>query len=165
MNLIGNVIMNLIANISLNNCIGNSDKLVNYDRADMQRFKALTTGGIVIMGANTFRGDLRSRKLPNRVNIIITRDKGLTTNESETFFIGDINIAISVARSYNKPIWIIGGSSIYSVFLPHVTKLFITHTYNVVNGDRYLNLDWSNWTLINQVKLDNITFADYDLRN
>lgn len=77
--------MNLIANISLNNCIGNGGKLVNYDCADMQRFKALTTGGVVIMGANTFRGDLRSRKLPNRVNIIITRDKGLTTNESETF--------------------------------------------------------------------------------
>jgi dihydrofolate reductase len=157
--------MNLIANISLNNCIGNGGKLVNYDREDMRRFKALTTDGVVIMGANTFRGDLHSRKLPDRVNIIITRNKGLTTNEQETFFIGDINTAISVARSYDKPIWIIGGSSIYTTLLPHVTKLFITHTNNVVNGDKYLNIDWSKWNRVNEVKLDNITFADYDLRN
>lgn len=156
--------MNLIANISLNNCIGNAGKLVNYNQVDMQRFKTLTTDGVVIMGANTFRGDLCGYKLTNRVNIIMTNDKSLVTNESETFFINDINVAVNVAKSYKRDIWVIGGSTIYNVFLPYVTKLFITHTHNIVNGDKYLKLDWSKWNIVNEVKLDDITFADYDLR-
>lgn len=46
--------MNLIANISLNHCIGKESKLAVRISEDLKRFKQLTTGNIVVMRANTF---------------------------------------------------------------------------------------------------------------
>lgn len=65
--------MNLIANISLNCCIGKEGKLAVKIPEDLSRFKKLTTDNILVMGANTFFGDLKSKPLDNRINVVLTK--------------------------------------------------------------------------------------------
>lgn len=46
--------LNIIAAVAANNAIGYQNKLLYHIKADMQRFRQLTTGHTVIMGRKTF---------------------------------------------------------------------------------------------------------------
>ena len=64
--------LTIIAAVSINNVIGNKNKLIWNIPNDLKRFKGLTTGHSVIMGRKTF--DSLPNPLPNRDNIVITRN-------------------------------------------------------------------------------------------
>ena len=64
--------LTIIAAVSINNVIGNKNKLIWNIPNDLKRFKDLTTGHSVIMGRKTF--DSLPNPLPNRDNIVITRN-------------------------------------------------------------------------------------------
>lgn len=66
----------IIVAIAENNAIGNKGELVYHIPADLKRFKALTTGHTVLMGRKTFQS-LPKGALPNRRNIVLTRNEGL----------------------------------------------------------------------------------------
>lgn len=68
--------INIIAAISQNRGLGKDNKLLFRIGEDMKRFKTLTTGHVVIMGRKTFESI--GHPLPNRINIIVTRDKTFT---------------------------------------------------------------------------------------
>ena len=53
-------------------CIGKGNALPWHLSADPKHFKAITQGGVVIMGRKTLES--MGRALPNRVNWVITRD-------------------------------------------------------------------------------------------
>ena len=57
--------ISLICAIAENGAIGYENKLLFHLRADLQRFKALTSGHTIIMGRNTFES-LPKGALPNR---------------------------------------------------------------------------------------------------
>ncbi len=64
----------IIAAIDSNNGLGYKGDLLTYIPGDLPRFKALTTNNTVIMGRKTFES-LPKGALPNRINIVITRNK------------------------------------------------------------------------------------------
>ena len=66
-------IISVIAAISENRAIGKDNKLLWHIPEDLQRFKSITKGHPVIMGRITYES--MGRLLPQRLNIIITRDK------------------------------------------------------------------------------------------
>ena len=55
-----------------NNCIGKGNALPWHISADLKHFKAITQGGVVLMGRKTLES--MGRTLPKRVNWVITRD-------------------------------------------------------------------------------------------
>ncbi len=64
--------LTIIAAVSINNVIGNDNKLIWKLSNDLKRFKNLTTNHSVIMGRKTFES--LPNPLPDRNNIVITRD-------------------------------------------------------------------------------------------
>ena len=66
----------LICAISKNNVIGNENKLPWNISEDLKRFKELTTNNWIVMGRKTF--DSIGRPLPNRKNIVLSKNKNLT---------------------------------------------------------------------------------------
>ena len=62
--------INIIAAVSENGVIGQDGKLPWQLKEDMKRFKALTWGNTVIMGANTYREI--GKPLDGRFNIIVS---------------------------------------------------------------------------------------------
>jgi dihydrofolate reductase len=115
--------INIIAAIGKNREIGMSGQLPWRLKSDLQHFKNLTSGNIVIMGRKTF--DSIGRPLPNRVNIVVTRGKnfrqdGITTADS-------IESALKLSQNFpGKEIFIIGGGQIYQQTLSLADKLYIT---------------------------------------
>ena len=68
--------MNLIVNVDKNWAIGLGSKLLVRIPQDMKYFRSMTTGHVVVMGRKTLESFPESKPLPNRVNIVLTRDQG-----------------------------------------------------------------------------------------
>ena len=126
------MIISLIAAIGKNNVIGVDNKLPWKLSADLKRFKAITSGKPVIMGRKTFESI--GRPLPNRINIIITRDKNYNVNECVVVHSADD--ALNAARG-NEEIMIIGGEQIFKEFLQRANKMYLTIIEKDFEGDAY----------------------------
>ena len=107
--------------IGKDGAIGRGGDLIWKIPADLKRFKALTTGNPVIMGRKTW-DSLPKRPLPNRRNIIVTRQKDFKAEGAET--VNSIEEALRITES-ERP-FIIGGAQIYKEFLPYANELYLT---------------------------------------
>src|SRR5208337_621034 len=65
------------------NVIGYKNKLPWHLNSDLRRFREITIGHVVIMGRNTFNSI--GRPLPNRTNIVLTRDTSFVNSLSINF--------------------------------------------------------------------------------
>lgn len=116
--------MHLIVAIGEDGAIGKNGDLIWKISEDLKHFKTLTTGHPVIMGRKTW-DSLPKKPLPNRRNIILTRQKDFMAEGAE--IVNSVEKAINLT-SGEEP-FIIGGSEIYKTFLPftslfHITKVF-----------------------------------------
>ena len=133
----------LIAVVDQNMGIGrNGDQLV-YISNDLKRFKQLTSGCTIVMGRKTFEA-LPKGALPNRRNIIVSRNKNSVFPNCET--------ACSVEEVFDminneKEVFIIGGGEIYRLFFPFVRCIYLTrilHTFE--NVDTFFpDIDNNEW--------------------
>lgn len=124
--------ISIIAAIGKNRELGARNKLLWHISEDMERFKKLTTGQVVIMGRKTYESiPEKFRPLPNRVNIIVSRSASLDPSatpqdDTKLLFCSSIEDAIAKAKQFNKEIFIIGGAQIYGQSLKYTDKLYLT---------------------------------------
>ena len=76
--------MQAIVAVSQSWGIGKGGHLLFRISADLQRFKALTTGHAVIMGRKTLQSLPGGRGLPNRRNLVLTRQANFSPDRAET---------------------------------------------------------------------------------
>ena len=107
--------LTLICALDRQRAIGFEGRMLFRLRADLQRFKALTSGHTVIKGA-----------LPNRRNFVISRS--LTEAPAGTYLFHSLEDALQAAGDAEE-IFIIGGSSVYEATLPMADRLCLTHIH------------------------------------
>lgn len=120
--------ISLIAAIGKNNELGKNNTLVWSMPTDLKYFRDKTKGHTVIMGRKTFESI--GHPMPNRKNIIITRDKNYKSEGIEV--VHSLDEAITLANTFppqNEEIFIIGGAEIFKQALPIADRLYITHIY------------------------------------
>src|SRR3989338_5923686 len=136
-------IISLIAAIGENRELGKNNKLLWNIPEDMKRFRELTRGHVVIMGRKTYESI--GRPLPNRINIIVTRDKKFGEHVSinqliGTFVAHSLEGAIKRAKplttnykllTTSDEVFIIGGGQIYEQGIKYADKLYLT----IVKGE------------------------------
>ena len=66
------MILSLIAAVTRDRAIGYQNRLLFHIKADLEHFKRLTMGHVVIMGRHTFES-LPNGALPHRKNIVISK--------------------------------------------------------------------------------------------
>lgn len=114
--------INIIVAMDKNGLIGKDGSLPWHIPSDLQFFKTATLGRTVVMGRKT-RESL-GRPLPNRTNIVLSRDSSITVQD--------------ILNLKNKEdLFIIGGSQIYKEFLPHADNLIITTIEDEFEGDTW----------------------------
>jgi dihydrofolate reductase len=118
------MILSLIAGIGKNNELGKENKLLWHLSADLKHFKEITSGHTVIMGRKTFES-LPNGPLPNRRNIVITRDTKYKAEGIE--IVHSLPEAIGLFKKSEDEIFIIGGAEIYKQAMEYADKLYITH--------------------------------------
>ena len=116
--------MNAIAAVSLDWGIGQGNGLLFHISEDMRRFRALTTGGTVLMGRRTLDSMPNGRPLPQRRNIVLTRQPDFHREGVEV--VHSIQEALALA---GEDAWVIGGGEIYAALLPYCRRCYITRVY------------------------------------
>ena len=110
--------ISVIVAIARNRAIGFENRLLYRLPDDLKRFKALTTGHTIIMGRKTFESFPKGA-LPNRRNIVLSRNKAAVFPGAETF--SSLQEALSHCKE-EEEIFIIGGESVYKEALPLAQK-------------------------------------------
>lgn len=132
--------ISIIAAVGRNNrAIGKAGTLLWRISDDLKRFKTLTTGHPIIMGRKTFESV--GRALPNRTNIVITRNAGF---RAEGVVVAkSLEEAIKITEhTPQKENFIIGGGEIYRQALPLADKLYLTLVESGADGDTFFP-DWT----------------------
>lgn len=138
----------LISAINEKKCIGKDGKLLYHLSDDLKRFKELTTGHMIIMGRKTFESLPNSQPLPNRKNVVLTRNLDYYVEGITTF--SSVEDALLAALSDNniEKVFIIGGAEIYKAAFQYVDTIYITEVHDDTDGDAYFpDVDMSEWSL------------------
>jgi dihydrofolate reductase len=127
-----------------NSLIGRDNSMPWRIPAEMAYFRRNTSGHAVLMGRKTYES-LSKKPLPNRHNVIITRDPQFKAEGCTV--IHTVEEALRLAR--NETLFVMGGAEIYALLLPYADRLYVTHIDHEFEGDTYFSpLDWSEWSEI-----------------
>lgn len=132
--------------VGKNREIGCNNQLLWDIPGDMAHFKKITTGHVVIVGDKTFESI--GSPLPNRTTIIITLKEDYKAPEG-CFVVHSIEDAATKAKELdpNGEVFVIGGATIYRLFMPLVEKLYITEVDDTPEADTFFP-DYSEFKTI-----------------
>lgn len=157
------MIVSLIAAVASNRVIGDRGRIPWRLPDDLAQFRGLTMGHPVIMGRATYES--LGRPLRGRPNIVVTRSpawraEGCIVVHSveeaqEAAHAARLAQAAAARRGPGaadgpgtEEVFVIGGASIYGLFLPTATRMYITWIDAAVSGDTlFPDVDWSQWRL------------------
>lgn len=138
----------LIVAASENNVIGVKNNLPWHLPDDMNFFKKITTGSVVIMGRKNFLSiPAKFRPLPNRTNIILSKKTDFSAENCISASSLELGIKLAKKQS-NSNIFIIGGGLVYEYALKKdlVDVIYMTRVHASIKGDVYFpKLDNSHW--------------------
>lgn len=122
----------IIAAAASNNALGKDNKLIWHLSKDLQHFKTLTNGHAVIMGRKTFES--MPRALPNRTNIVITRQSDY---QAENITVtSSLSEALTIAKNDPRP-FIIGGGEIYKQSMSVADEIELTRVHANFDADTF----------------------------
>lgn len=142
--------VSLIVAVDQKNGIGKHQSLPWHLPRDMQFFKETTTGNIVLMGRKNYESiPTKFRPLPNRLNLILTKNKDYTAQDCIIIHsIEEFRIWLEVNKDDPRILFITGGGEIFKQFLDLelVEEMYITHiTHNFEADVFFPEFDPSNW--------------------
>lgn len=134
--------ISLIAAIaSGNRALGKNNDLIYKIPEDLKRFKEITEGHVVIMGRKTFESI--GRPLPNRINIVISRDPNYSVDGVTV--VHSLDEALQLAQG--DEVFVIGGGQIYQEAIGKADKLYLTVVEGSPEADTYFP-DYSDFKKI-----------------
>lgn len=141
--------MKAIVAVDQNWGIGYNGELLFRISADLKRFKALTTGHTVVYGRKTLETFPGKRPLVGRRNIVLSHESAFSVPGAEICSSPEQVVAL---LDDPKNAYVIGGASVYTLFLPLCTTVYVTKVHAACPADCYFeNLDTNpDWLLAEQ---------------
>jgi dihydrofolate reductase len=132
------MIVSQIAAMAKNRVIGSNLKLPWHIPEDLKFFKDTTKGHIIIHGRKTYES-LGYKPLPNRLNIIITRNPDAVPFHKDIVIFTDLKEALDYAATktgeWGEEVFIGGGEEIYRLALPYTDRIYLTVIEKEFEGD------------------------------
>ena len=146
--------------------IGFNGDLLEHIPEDLKHFKELTSGHNVVMGRKTWNS-LPKKPLPNRHNLVITKDPSIYELTNEVWFYTLRQIEVLMLKNKNVNYFVIGGGQIYEKLLPicdkvYLTKIMVSHE----NVDTYFpNIElMDNWKCVEQSEIKQYNDISYQFK-
>lgn len=122
----------MIACIDKNWGIGQAGKLLWRIPEDMRFFKQTTMGGVVVMGRKTFASI--GNPLPGRTNVVLSHEP--VEVDGIEWCSNPAELDEFLAHQ-EKPIFIIGGVTLYQMFLDRAERIYLTEVDGVKTADTF----------------------------
>jgi dihydrofolate reductase len=148
--------VSLIVAMDRNRGIGRDNDLMWHLPNDMRFFKETTENQIVVMGRKNYDSiPEKYRPLPNRENVILTKNTSFEASNCSVFH--SLDAALSAYQSdKNRKFFIIGGGQIYKLALEAkiLEEMFITQIDGNYDADTFFpdfnESDWNKELLMSQ---------------
>ena len=124
--------ISIIAAIGKNNELGKDNNLIWHIKGDLAHFKELTMHKKIVMGASTYKS--LPKKLEGREYIILSKS---LSNISDARIYQNFDDLLAYLNILDEEVMIIGGASIYKLFLPYAEVLYLTEIDSVADADVY----------------------------
>lgn len=124
--------ISIIAAIGRNRELGRGNQLIWHIKEDLNNFKNITMGKYIIMGKNTYES--LPKHLEGRKYIVLS--SSLSNIENGLLF-KDFNKLLEFVKDLDEEVMVIGGASIYKLFLPYASRLYLTLIDSEAKADVY----------------------------
>jgi dihydrofolate reductase len=160
--------VSMIVAATADEVIGHDHDLPWHLPDDLRRFKALTSGHVVVVGRKTHESIVRrlGRPLPGRISVVVTRDP--RPGDGPVIYQPTVTAALSVARAIEEfagrdEVFVIGGAQVYAEALPSVGRVHLTRVHLDVAGDTRMPAGWlSGFRLVDEEKRDGYSWETYE---
>ncbi|UCF91729.1 MAG: dihydrofolate reductase [Desulfobacterales bacterium] len=125
--------ISLIVAMAANRVIGHKGRIPWQIPGEQRMFKEITIGHTVIMGRKTYES--LGRPLPERVNIVITRQKDFQA--PGCIVARDLPTALANCPPQETEAFIAGGSQLYHEALPLADRVYLTVIPREFPGDTF----------------------------
>ena len=150
--------ISLIVAVDEQRGIGKNQQLLCHLPADLAFFKSQTFGKPMVMGRRTYESI--GRPLPGRRSIVLTT-QGLSIAGVDIVHTPEHALALCEA---DAEVMIIGGSSLYQLFLPLAQRIYMTMIHHSFDADVFFpELDPTLWTVTEEKKFAADEKNAYDL--
>ena len=133
--------------------IGRNGALLLRVPNDMKRFRELTTGKVVICGRKTLETFPQGAPLPERDNIILSRDLTFRPQGDNVRVAHDLDELHWLLKGVDpEDVFCIGGGQVYELLLPLCDTCLVTRFERVFDADTFFpNLDEDDqWLLADE---------------
>lgn len=117
--------ISMIAAVAKNRAIGYKNRLLYNLPDDLKFFRKTTAGNVVVMGGNTYKS-LPNGPLPNRLNIVVSTSIENEENYENLMICKNSDELFNFIDKTDKKVFIIGGASMYNLFIDEVNELYLT---------------------------------------
>ena len=124
--------ISIIAAIGKNNELGKDNNLIWHIKGDLAHFKELTMHKKIVMGASTYKS--LPKKLEGREYIILSKS---LSDIPDAQIYQNFDDLLAYLNTLDEEVMIIGGASIYKLFLPYAEVLYLTEIEEESNADVY----------------------------
>lgn len=123
------------------NVIGFNGDMPWHLPADLKHLKALTEGNTIVMGRKTL--ETLKRPLPNRNNVVLTRDRDFKFDGV------DVIHDIDDIKKIEGKVFIFGGANVYGQTMHLVEEMYITRIHETFAGDTFFpDYDVTEWEIV-----------------
>jgi dihydrofolate reductase len=148
-----------IAAVGRNGAIGDGADIPWRIPEDWKRFKAVTMGGVLIVGRKTHDG---MGLLPGRRSIVLTRDPSYEAPGAEVARSVDEALAL-LDNHPERRHWVAGGGEIYRLLLPHTTHLDITEVDQAPDVTTHFpDIEPLEWAETSRTPRDGWSYVTYE---
>jgi 2-amino-4-hydroxy-6-hydroxymethyldihydropteridine diphosphokinase len=159
--------LKLVACIDAAGGLGLQGKLLVHLPEDMAHFRQLTLGQTVIMGRRTMESLPQRQPLPDRTNIVMSRQ--LSAGEAPGFTVCHTLLELWQAlgrlqrEKTGQSFWCIGGAEVYAALLPYVHEAQITRLKEKYPADCFFPLqELESFTLVCEEPHEHCVFQRYE---
>lgn len=151
----------LVAAYADNRVIGDHGTIPWHLPEDFAHFKAITMGGVLVMGRATYESI--GRPLPGRTTIVITRNPDWSADG--VLVAHSLEQALDLAAEQSGETFVVGGTQIYQQALPLATHQVLTEVVGSPDGDaHYPRFDPAEWTETRREPRDGFTWVWWERR-
>ena len=144
--------ISLIVARDMSHAIGREGGMPWSLQSDLKRFRRITLGHKVVMGANTFRS-IKFMPLDGRENIVLSS----SLDKASEFVVvlrsfDEVMSYLNANTTEDEEVFVIGGGKLYEQFLAHASKAYVTIVDSESEGaDTFFpRLNSQEWQMVDE---------------
>jgi dihydrofolate reductase len=150
--------LTLIAGVARTGVIGDGETIPWHYDADERQYKERVAGHPVIVGRRTHEGMSRVRG----THPVVVTSTPEAYDEADATFVSNVSDAVEAVAARDDVGYVIGGQSVYSMFLPYADRALVSELPETANGSRVFPYLGTDWEVLDRHAYDAFDVVEYE---